>query len=203
MRNAQQRILPRGFGPIGSFNLALVGSLLLVTSAAGATSSGDRTKKPAMKSSTMKGAKALESKLWMETVPNREQPSFLGKGKLLVSCPRNRRHLLAETMACREVGTWSDGVEVVPPSDVTFRAKSSLIREGSLLPPVVRRCLAGNEVFETQRTGRVVQVGAALLARETRARLLQGSGKLVSVLGFGRALLGWHRAVKNDERADG
>jgi hypothetical protein len=208
MRNAQQRILPRGFGPIGSFNLALVGSLLLVTSAAGATSSGDRTKKPAMKSSTMKGAKALESKLWMETVPNREQPSFLGKGKLLVSYPRNRRHLLAETMACREVGTWSDGVEVVPPSDVTFRAKSSLIREGSLLPPVVRRCLggataiawpaplAGNEVFQRQRTGRVAQVGAArpFFGEEPRARLLQGSGKLVPVSG-------WHRARKGRRKS--
>jgi hypothetical protein len=35
----------------------------LVTSAAGATSSGDRAKNPAMKSSTMKGAKALGSEL--------------------------------------------------------------------------------------------------------------------------------------------
>ena len=63
MREAQKRILPRGFGPIGSLNLALVGSLLLVTSAAGATSFGVRIKTPAMKSSTMKGAKALGSKL--------------------------------------------------------------------------------------------------------------------------------------------
>jgi hypothetical protein len=100
-------------------------------------------------------------------------------------------------------------VEVGPPSDVTIGVKSSLIREGPLQPPVVRRCLggavplAGNEVFETQRTGRVVQVGAAVLARERRARLLQGSGKIVSVLGFGRALFGWHRTVKNDERTDG
>ena len=139
----------------------------------------------------------------METVPNREKLSLLGKGKLLVSCPRNREQMLAETMAYREVGTWSDGVEVGPPSDVTIGVKSSLIREGPLLPPVVRRCLAGNEVFERQKTGRVVQVGAVVLVREARARLLQGSGKLVSVPGHGRALSGWHRTVKDDERTDG
>ena len=107
------------------------------------TLAGYRTKKPNMKSSTMKGAKALESKLLMETVPNREKPSFKGKGTLLVSCPRNRQHKLAETMPYLAVGTWSDGVEVSPPSDVTIEAKSSLIREGSQLPPVVRRCLGG------------------------------------------------------------
>ena len=94
----------------------------------------------------------------METVPNREKPSLLGKGTLLVSCPRNHRRTPVETMAYREVGTWSDGVEVVPPSYVTIRVKSSLIREGALLPPVVRRCLGGalpltgNEVFQKQRT---------------------------------------------------
>ena len=154
MRNAHKRLLPRGFGPIGPLNLALVGSLHLVTSAAGATSSGVRAKRPAMKSSTMKGAKALGSKLLMETGPNVEKPSFLGKGTLLVSCPRNRTGC-AETMACREAGTWSGGLEVVPPSYVNVRAQSSLIREGPLLPPVVRRCLAGNQVFQTQRTGRV------------------------------------------------
>ena len=119
----------------------------------------------------------------METVPNREKSSLLGKGTLLVSCPRNRT-FRAETMAGREAGTWSDGVEVGPPSYVTFRVQSSLIREGPLLPPVVRRCLAGNEVIQRQRTGRVVQVGAAVLERELRANLLQGSGKVVSVLGF-------------------
>ena len=91
----------------------------------------------------------------METVPNVEKPSLLGKGTLLVSCPRNRRNMPAETMACREAGTWSGGLEVVPPSYVTIRVKSSLIREGALLPPVVRRCLVGSKVFETQRTGRV------------------------------------------------
>jgi len=155
MCNAQKRILSRGFGPIGSLNLALAGSPYLATGAAGATSSGVRAKNPAMKSSTMKGAKALGSKLWMETVPNREQSSLLGKGTLLVSCPRNHRQTPVETMAYREVGAWSDGVEVGPPSDVTIRVKSSLIREGPLLPPVVRRCLAGDEVFEKLGTGRV------------------------------------------------
>jgi hypothetical protein len=122
----------------------------------------------------------------METVPNREKPMLLGKGTLLVSCPRNRQLMLAETMACRKAGTWSDGVEVVPPSNVNFRAQSSLIREGPLPPPVVRRCLGGvaaiawlaplvgNEVIQKQRTGRVVQVEAAGLERgpagETAAR---------------------------------
>ena len=149
----QRRILPRGLGPIGSLNLALVGSSCLVTGRTGATSSGVRAKNPAMKSSTMKGAKALGSKLCSETVPNREKPSFLGKGTLLVSCPRNREQTLAETMLGREAETWSDGVEVGPPSYVTIRVKSSLIREGPLQPPVVRRCLAGDQVFQTQRLG--------------------------------------------------
>ena len=63
MHNVQKRILSRGFGPIGSLNLALVGSFHLVTGGTGATSSGVRAKNPAMKSSTMKGAKALGSKL--------------------------------------------------------------------------------------------------------------------------------------------
>ena len=63
MCNAQKRILPRGFGPIGSLNLALVGSFHLVTDETGATSSGVRAKNPVTKSSTMKGAKALGSKL--------------------------------------------------------------------------------------------------------------------------------------------
>jgi len=63
MQSMQKRILSRGLGPIGSLNLALVGSPHLVTGAAGVTSSGVRAKRPAMKSSTMKGAKALGSKL--------------------------------------------------------------------------------------------------------------------------------------------
>ena len=62
MRTAQKRILSRGFGRSSSLNLALVGSLHLATGEAGATSSGVRAKHPAMKSSTMKGAKALGSK---------------------------------------------------------------------------------------------------------------------------------------------
>jgi hypothetical protein len=113
----------------------------------------------------------------METVPNVEKPLLLGKGTLLVSCPRNRT-LRAETMAGREAGTWSGGVEVGPPSYVTFRVQSSLIREGPLLPPVVRRCLIGSEVIQRQRTGRVVQVGAAGLQKrfvgELAARQWQG-----------------------------
>ena len=78
----------------------------------------------------------------METVPNREKPLLMDKGTLLVSVPRNHT-ICVETVAGREAGTWSDGVEVGPPSDVTIRVKSSLIREGALLPPVVRRCLGG------------------------------------------------------------
>ena len=198
MRNAQRRILHRGFGPSGSLNLSLVGNFHSVTGGTGSTTSGVRAKNPAAKSSTMKGAKALGSKLLMETVPNREKPSVLGKGTLLVSCLRNLGLMLAETMAGREAGTWSDGVEVVPPSNVTAGVKPSLIREGALLPRVVPRCLLGRQVFKTQRTGRVVQVGAELVSarRGARANLLQGSGKVVPVRG-------WRRAHKDDERADG
>jgi len=101
----QRRILHRGFGRSSPLNLALVGSFHLVTDGTGATSSGVRAKNPAAKSSTMKGAKALGSKLLMETVPKREKPSFLGRETLLVSCSRNRGLWLAETMAGREVGT--------------------------------------------------------------------------------------------------
>jgi hypothetical protein len=134
-------------------------------------------------------------------VPNVKNHT-LGKGTLLVSCPRNHRRMLVETMLDREIETWSVGVEVGPPSDVTIRVKSSLIREGALLPPVVRRCLGGNQVFQTQGTGRVASVGAAGLERGSRARLLQGSGKLVSVRGWNQTLSGrpsavrWHRAVR-------
>ena len=60
---AKLRILSRGLGRFGPLNLALVGSFHLVTDETGATSSGVRAKNPAMKSSTMKGAKALGSKL--------------------------------------------------------------------------------------------------------------------------------------------
>jgi hypothetical protein len=60
---AQLRILSRGLGRCSPLNLALVGSFHLVTDETGATSSGDWAKNPAAKSSTMKGAKALGSKL--------------------------------------------------------------------------------------------------------------------------------------------
>ena len=144
----------------------------------------------------------------METVPNGEKPSLVGKGALLVSAPRNRGLMPVQTVPGREAGKWSDGVEVGPPSDVTIRVKPSLNREGALPPPVVRRCLAGVvplggiEVFQTQRTGRVAQVGAALLERGSQASLLQGSGKVVRVSGCGRALSGWHRAC-NERRKSG
>ena len=155
MRRTHEQILSRGFGRSSPLNLALVGSFHLATGGTGRTTSGVRAKNPAMKSSTMKGAKALGSKLTMETVPKCEKPSLSGRRTLLVSCLRNPQQMLRETMAGREAGTWSDGVEVGPPSYVTSGVKSSLIREGALLPLVVRRCLAGNEVFEVQRTGRV------------------------------------------------
>ncbi len=154
MCKALGQILSRGFGRSSPLNLAPVGSFHLATDGTGATSSGVRAKNPAVRSATMKGAKALGSKLSMETVPNREKPSLLGRGTLLVSCPRNRTSR-SETMAGREAGTWSDGVEVGPPSDVTIGAKPSLIRDGDLGPQVVLRCLAGNQVFEIQIAGRV------------------------------------------------
>jgi hypothetical protein len=195
MRKAQRRILHRGLGPIGSL-LSLVGSLHLATGGAGATSSGDRTKRPAMKSSTMKGAKALGSKPLVETVPNREQSQLVGNGALLVSAPRNR----GEATQRGKYG-WAGarhiecGLEVGPPSNVTSRVKSSLIREGALLPPVVRRCLGGvepivrdaplvgNEVFQNaedweSRSSRSREV---FRKRDKRASALQGSGELVPV----------------------
>jgi len=58
-----KQILSRGFGRSSSFNLAPVGSSSLVTAGTGSTTSGVRAKNPAAKSSTMKGAKALGSKL--------------------------------------------------------------------------------------------------------------------------------------------
>jgi hypothetical protein len=141
----------------------------------------------------------------METVPNREKPLLLGKGTLLVSCPRNHRRMPVETMAYREVGAWSDGVEVVPPSYVTIRVKSSLIREGALLPPVVRRCPVGNRVFETQRTGRVALVGAAapLFGEERRrvcCKVVAGSFQCPAAAGRRPGGTG---CVTDDERADG
>ncbi len=60
----------------------------------------------------------------METVPNREQSLLLGRGTLLVSCPRNRTEFLrAETMLDRKIETWSDGLGVGPPSYVTIRVE--------------------------------------------------------------------------------
>src|SRR6266496_3432046 len=59
MCSTHLQILSRGLGRFSPLNLALVGSFHLATGETGATSSGVRTKNPAMKSSTMKGAKAL------------------------------------------------------------------------------------------------------------------------------------------------
>ena len=146
----------------------------------------------------------------METVPNREKPSLAGNGALLVSAPRNRATgIRLGRGKCDWAGARNTecGPEVGPPSNVTIRFKPSLIREGPPLPPVVRRCLAGvvaiawlaplvgNEVFQTQRTGRVAQVGAARPISAKRASALQGSGGLVSALG-------WHR-VRNERRKSG
>src|ERR1043166_7699720 len=110
----------------------------------------------------------------METVPNREKSSLVGKGALLVSVPRNRRLCLRKLCPDGSLGHRAMVLEVAPPSNVTVRVKSSLIREGALLPPVVRRCLGGvkplggNEVIQRQRTGRVAQVEAVLLEKEAR-----------------------------------
>ena len=117
----------------------------------------------------------------METVPNREKLSLVGNGALLVSAPRNRAQ--ADSLRrgkCDRAGARNTecSPEVGPPSNVTIRFKPSLIREGPLLPPVVRRCLVGSEVFQKQRTGSVAQVEAARprgqaderAARQWRAR---------------------------------
>jgi hypothetical protein len=60
---ADEQILSRGFGRSSSLNLAPVGNSCLATSGTGATNAGVRAKNLAAKSSTMKGAKALGSKL--------------------------------------------------------------------------------------------------------------------------------------------
>lgn len=201
MCDAQRRILSRGFGRKGSLNLALVGSLHLVTGAAGVTNSGDRVKRPATKSSTMKGAKALESESLMETVPNREKPSLVSNGALLVSAPRNRTKTLS--LRSGKYG-WAGaryiecGLVVGPPSNVTSRVKSSLIREGALLPPVVRRCLGGIQVIQRQRTGRVAQVGAVL----SLERVLHGRVRCKAVAGSFQCP-GGTGCILDDERADG
>jgi len=209
MLRKHERILHRGFGRSSPLNLALVGSFRLATVGTGAASSGVWAKNPAAKISNMNGAKALGSKLLMETVPNREKPSLADKGTLLVSCPRNRRLALAETVACREAGTWSDGVEVGPPSNVTSGVKSSLIREGSLLPPVVRAVPGWypgvrNAADWESRSSRSCASRKGE-AGELAARQWQGRFDVRSPSGkpeCGLPLLGWHRAGENDERTD-
>jgi hypothetical protein len=69
----------------------------------------------------------------METVPNREQPSLVGNGALLVSALRNRTQCgKYDRAGVRHIEC---GLEVGPPSNVNIRMQSSLIREGLLLPP--------------------------------------------------------------------
>jgi hypothetical protein len=131
----------------------------------------------------------------METVLNREKPSLIGNGALLVSALRNRTWTVCPVRKVWLGGSPAhrvNGPEVGPPSDVTIRMKSSLIREGALLPPLVRRCLEGNEVIQRQRTGRVAQVGVAGVSswRPWQASALQGSGGLVPVSVWRRTQIG-------------
>lgn len=177
----------QGARAYGSFNLAPVGSLHLATGGAGRTTSGDRTKKPAMKSSTMNGVKALGSKLCVETAPNREKLSLAGKGTLLVSCPRNRRLGLRKLCPAGRLGHRAMVRRLVLLATSPTWQTASLIREGPPLPRVVARCLVGNQVFEKQRTGRVVQVEAVVWSFQgPRASSRQGSRALVPASG-------WHR----------
>lgn len=129
----------------------------------------------------------------METVPNREKLSLAGKGTLLVSCPRNRRLSLRKLCSAWRSRHRAMARRLVLLATSTSWQTPSLIREGPLLPPVVRRCLggvvplAGNEVFQRQRTGSVVQVGAAVRSLDgPRASSRQGSRELVPAPG-------WHR----------
>ncbi len=94
----------------------------------------------------------------METVPDREEPSLLGKGTLLVSCPRNCTKRV-ETMLDREVETWSDGVEHGAPSNVTVRAEV-ITNPGRSIASATSQAVprTGSKVFQKQQTGRVVQV---------------------------------------------
>lgn len=131
----------------------------------------------------------------METVLNREKPSLIGNGALLVSALRNRTSALCPVRKVWLGGSPAhrvNGPEVGPPSDVTIRMKSSLIREGALLPPLVRRCLVGSKVIQRQRTGRVAQVGVAGGSswRPSQASALQGSGGLVPVSVWRRTQIG-------------
>jgi hypothetical protein len=143
----------------------------------------------------------------METVPNRKKPTLTGNGALLVSALRNRPRTVCPGRRVWLGGSPAHrvyGPEVGPPSNVTIRMKSSLIREGTLLPPLVRRCLGGvvpivwakpltgNEVIQRQRTGRVAQVGVVRASgwKPSRAEPLQGSGGAVPVSVWRRIQIG-------------
>ncbi len=132
---AKLRILPRGFGPIGSFNLALVGSFHPESDR---WNRSDELRRPGEKPGDeklefMKGVKALESKLSMETVPSRRNHhrSWVRDASSFVPQKSRDKTLCGNLQPAGRPSTWSDGVEVGPPSHVTIRVKSSLIREGA------------------------------------------------------------------------
>ena len=124
----------------------------------------------------------------METVPNRKKPLFAGKGQLLVSSPRNCTCRCAVTVAYREMGTWSNGVEVGPPSNVTIRVKvvtnpgrSFVAAFGQAVPRWLRGVLKAEDwESRSSRSGK-------LPCRGLQTSVLQGSGRLVPVFG-------WHQA---------
>jgi hypothetical protein len=140
----------------------------------------------------------------METVPNRENLSLVDKGTLLVSVPRNQRRSLWKLRSAGRPRHRAMVRRLVLLATSTSWQTSSLIREGPLLPPVVRRCLGGavplvgNEVIQTQRTGRVASVGAAVLpnwkvAGESAARQWRARSSVRLATGH----------AEDDERADG
>src|SRR5438034_7012979 len=139
MRPSQKPSVSRGLGHFRLLNLARGGSLLLVTSAAGATSSGVRVKRPAITSSTEKGAKALESKPCVEAVPKREKPLLVDKGVLLVSIPRNRREVRRKLCSAGRLRHRAMAWRLVLLATRPAGWQSSLIREGPVLPRVVPR----------------------------------------------------------------
>jgi hypothetical protein len=59
-------------------------------------------------------------------------------------------------MAYREVGTWSDGVEVGPPGNVIIR-EEGITNPGRSFAAAIGLAVprVGCEVFEKQKTGRV------------------------------------------------
>ena len=145
----------------------------------------------------------------METVPNREKLSLAGKGTLLVSCPRNRRLGLRKLCPAGRLGHRAMVRRLVLLATLPLQRTPFLIREGPLPPRVVPRCLGGvvplvgNEVIQTQRTGRVVQVEAAVLTFQgPPASVRQGSRKLVPASGWNRTPSGRNR-MHSGQRKNG